>query len=39
MQPDGTLSREIMPDVLHLSPKGYDLWTSAIEGKVKELMK
>jgi lysophospholipase L1-like esterase len=39
MQPDGTLSREIMPDVLHLSAKGYDLWTSAIDAKVKELMK
>lgn len=39
LQPDGTLSKEIMPDRLHLSPKGYDLWVQAIEGKVKELMK
>lgn len=37
LQPDGTLSREVMPDFLHLSPKGYALWTSAIEPKVKEL--
>lgn len=39
MQPDSTLSPEIMPDKLHLSPKGYDIWAEAIEPKVKELMK
>ncbi len=38
LQPDGTLSRDIMPDSLHLSPKGYDLWVSAIEPKVKALL-
>jgi len=38
LQPDGTLPKEIMPDLLHLNAKGYDMWTSAIEGKVKELM-
>jgi len=37
MQPDGTLSKEIMPDLLHLSPKGYELWAAAIEPKLKEL--
>ena len=36
---DGVLSKEIMPDFLHLSPKGYELWAAAIEPKVKELMK
>ena len=35
---DGTLSREIMPDLLHLSPKGYEIWASSIEPKVQELM-
>jgi lysophospholipase L1-like esterase len=35
---DGTLSKEIMPDLLHLSPQGYDLWSTAIESKVKELL-
>lgn len=35
---DGTLSKEIMPDQLHLSPKGYAIWAEAIEPKVKELM-
>lgn len=39
MQPDSTLSPEIMPDKLHLSPKGYDIWADAIEPKVLELMK
>jgi lysophospholipase L1-like esterase len=34
---DGTLSKDIMPDLLHLSPKGYELWAQAIEAKVKEL--
>ncbi|MBV8264852.1 MAG: hypothetical protein JO252_00745, partial [Planctomycetaceae bacterium] len=28
---DGTLSREIMPDFLHLSRKGYRIWAEAIE--------
>jgi lysophospholipase L1-like esterase len=36
---DGALSKEIMPDFLHLSPKGYAIWAEAVEGKVKELLK
>ena len=39
LQPDGTLSREIMPDLLHLSPKGYQIWADAISDKVAALMK
>jgi N-acetylglucosamine-6-sulfatase len=39
LQPDGTLTTEIMPDRLHLSARGYEIWADAIEGKVKELMK
>lgn len=35
----GTLSKEIMPDLLHLSPAGYQLWADAIQSKVAELMK
>lgn len=35
---DGTLTKEIMPDYLHLSPKGYEIWAEAIEPKVKELL-
>lgn len=39
LQPDGTLSKEVSPDLLHLNAKGYSLWAEAIEPKVKELMK
>lgn len=39
LEPDGTLTQEIMPDRLHLSAKGYEIWTAAIEPKVKELLK
>lgn len=35
---DGTLSKEIMPDLLHLSPKGYEIWASSIDAKLAELM-
>jgi beta-glucosidase len=35
---DGTLPREIMPDLLHLSPKGYEIWAEAIEPKVSEVL-
>jgi lysophospholipase L1-like esterase len=39
LQPDGTLTKEIMPDLLHLSAKGYQIWADAISPKLKELMK
>ncbi len=35
---DGTLSKEIMPDLLHLSPKGYEIWAESIEPKVADLL-
>jgi lysophospholipase L1-like esterase len=38
VNPDGTISKEIMPDSLHLSPKGYRLWAEAIEPTLWELM-
>ena len=38
LEADGTLTKEIMPDLLHLSPKGYTIWADAIEPKVAELM-
>lgn len=31
----GILHKDIMPDFLHLSPKGYELWAKAIEDEVK----
>ena len=35
---DGILSEEIMPDMLHPGPKGYQIWADAIEPKLAELM-
>lgn len=34
--PDGTLSKELMPDFLHLSDKGYDIWGKAILEWIQE---
>jgi lysophospholipase L1-like esterase len=31
LQPDGTMSKEIMPDFLHPSPQGYEIWAEAIK--------
>jgi lysophospholipase L1-like esterase len=39
LSPDGSLSKEIMPDLLHLSPKGYEIWATGMEGKLRELLK
>ena len=39
LQPDGSLSKEIMPDFLHLSPAGYQIWADAISDKLAALMK
>jgi lysophospholipase L1-like esterase len=38
VEPDGSISAEIMPDFLHLSPKGYQIWADAIEPKLKRLL-
>jgi lysophospholipase L1-like esterase len=38
LEPDKSISKEVMHDYLHLAPKGYDIWTEAISGKLKELM-
>lgn len=35
---DGTISGEIMPDYLHLSPKGYQRWAEAMEPTIRELL-
>ncbi|OAI50712.1 hypothetical protein AYO44_05435 [Planctomycetaceae bacterium SCGC AG-212-F19] len=36
---NGGLSGEIMPDYLHLSGKGYDIWGKAIKGDIEKLVK
>ena len=36
---NGGLSGEIMPDYLHLSAKGYDIWGKAIKADIEKLIK
>jgi lysophospholipase L1-like esterase len=36
---NGGLSGEIMPDYLHLSARGYDIWGKAIKGDIEKLVK
>jgi lysophospholipase L1-like esterase len=38
LQEDGTLPRDVMPDYLHLSPKGYQIWADAVKGPIMELL-
>jgi lysophospholipase L1-like esterase len=35
---DGMLSKEIMPDMLHLSSRGYEIWAEAIAPTVREML-
>jgi lysophospholipase L1-like esterase len=36
---EGGLDRKVMPDLLHLSPEGYQIWADAIKDDVKKLLK
>jgi lysophospholipase L1-like esterase len=36
---DGTLEKKIMPDFLHLSAEGYQIWADAIKDDVTKLLK
>ena len=38
LEKDGTLTREIMPDLLHLSEKGYTIWAESIESELAKLL-
>lgn len=38
LPPSGILSKDIMPDFLHLSPQGYQIWADAVKGPIKELL-
>jgi lysophospholipase L1-like esterase len=38
LNPDGTISREIMPDYLHLTARGYRLWADAMEPTLWRLL-
>ena len=39
LESDGTLEKKIMPDYLHLSPEGYDIWAAAIKDDLAKLLK
>ena len=38
LEADGTLTREIMPDLLHPQAKGYGIWAESIEPTLKKLL-
>jgi beta-glucosidase len=38
MDGKGVVNKELMPDLLHLTARGYQLWAEAIEGDVAKLM-
>jgi len=35
---EGVLTKQIMPDLLHLSPQGYTIWADSIESHVAKLL-
>ena len=35
---DGTLSKDIMPDLLHPNAKGYEIWSAAVVPEIKKLL-
>ncbi|HRP06314.1 MAG TPA: platelet-activating factor acetylhydrolase IB subunit [Opitutaceae bacterium] len=39
LQPDGTLSKDIMPDLLHPNAAGYKIWAEAIQKPLAKLLK
>ena len=38
LEKDGSLSREIMPDLLHPGPKGYEIWAAALDHALKDVL-
>jgi lysophospholipase L1-like esterase len=38
LQPDGSISKDIMGDFLHPSAKGYQLWADAMQADIQKLM-
>jgi lysophospholipase L1-like esterase len=39
LEPDGTLSRGLFPDLLHPNERGYRIWTDAMEPTLAEMLK
>ena len=38
LEDDGSMSRAVMPDHLHLSPRGYEIWATSIEKTLAALL-
>jgi lysophospholipase L1-like esterase len=38
LQPDGTLSKDVMYDFLHLTEKGYQIWADAVKAPLLEML-
>ena len=38
VEDDGSISKTVMPDALHLSPEGYRRWADAIEPSIRQLL-
>src|SRR5688500_3177240 len=38
LEPDGTISKDVMPDFFHLSEKGYRVWADAVKEPLRVLM-
>jgi len=39
LEKDGTISKDVMYDALHLTEKGYQIWADAVKGPIEDLMK
>lgn len=38
LQPDGTLGKDVMPDLLHPNEKGYEIWQRAMDPTLQKLL-
>jgi len=38
LDPDGRLSRDVMPDLLHPDEKGYAIWQRAMDAQLQQLL-
>lgn len=38
LTPDARITADLMPDYLHLSPKGYGIWAASIEGLLSRIL-
>jgi lysophospholipase L1-like esterase len=39
LEPDGTISKEMMSDFVHLTAKGYEIWAKELEKPLRDLLK